>query len=127
MEVSDIFSELPVLATARLHLRRLTEADLDHLFAYTSDLEVARHIRRPLHRSRADAQDYLTSFLDAYHQGGVAPWGIEHKRDGKIIGPVALCIGVLSMPARKCIMPKLARIGGRLYAGSGARRPCVRV
>ncbi len=86
MNVADIFSKLPVLTTERLLLRRLTAADLDNLFAYTSDPEVAKYIRRPLHHSRADAKAYFTTFLDAYRQGDVAPWGIEHRRDRGIIG-----------------------------------------
>ena len=86
MNISDVFGDLPALETEQLRLRRLTEADLDDLFAYTSDPEVARYIRRPLHRSRADTQEYLDTFLDAYRRGEVAPWGIEHKRDRRIIG-----------------------------------------
>jgi len=86
MNIADVFSDLPSLTTERLLLRRLAEADLDDLFAYTSDPEVARYIRRPLHHSRAETQEYLNTFLDAYRRGEIAPWGVEHKRDGKVIG-----------------------------------------
>ncbi len=86
MTISDVFGDLPTLTTNRLCLRRLTHADLPDIFAYTSDPAVAHYIRRPLHHTLTEAQDYLTTFLDAYQRGEVAPWGIEHQHDQKIIG-----------------------------------------
>jgi ribosomal-protein-alanine N-acetyltransferase len=86
LQIGDIFGRLPDLETPRLRLRRLALADLDDVFAYTSDPEVARYIRRPLHTSRAEAEAYLAEQVAKYERGQVAPWGIEHRGDGTIIG-----------------------------------------
>ena len=86
MNDQDFFRELPVLTTSRLLLRPLTMGDVDDVFAYTSDPVVAQHIRRPLHRVRADAEAYVSAFIDSSQRGEPAPWGIEHREDGKLIG-----------------------------------------
>jgi ribosomal-protein-alanine N-acetyltransferase len=86
MSNQDIFRHLPVLITERLKLRPLTVDDVDDVFTYTSDPEVAKFIRRPLHVTRADAEAYVRAFVEAPVRGGASPWGIEHCHDGKLIG-----------------------------------------
>jgi ribosomal-protein-alanine N-acetyltransferase len=86
MNKQEVFRHLPVLITERLKLRPLTMDDVDDVFAYTSDPEVARFIRRPLHETRADAEAYVRAFVEAHGRGEASPWGVEHVQDGKIIG-----------------------------------------
>ena len=86
MNDQDSFRELPVLTTSRLLLRSLTMDDVDDVFAYTSDPVVAQYIRRPLHQVRADAAAYVSTFVENSRRGDPAPWGIQHRADGKLIG-----------------------------------------
>jgi [ribosomal protein S5]-alanine N-acetyltransferase len=86
MEIADIFGQLPELETPRLRLRRLSMDDLDDVYAYTCDPEVAQHIRRPAHANRAEAEAYLAGIVEKHRRGQVAPWGIEHRGDGRVIG-----------------------------------------
>jgi ribosomal-protein-alanine N-acetyltransferase len=86
MEERDVFSDMPTLETDRLLLRRMVSGDLEHIFAYASDPEVARYTSWPAHSSLEDSQEFLDYVLDLYRQGKVAPWGMVHKGDGRLIG-----------------------------------------
>jgi len=86
MEIQDVFGDLPTLTTARLCLRKLAPEDLESIFAYTSDPEVARFTTWQPHASIEVSRDFLTYVLGQYDRGEVAPWGIEHRHDAKVIG-----------------------------------------
>lgn len=44
MEVSEIYSDLPILETDRLLLRKITVEDAEDMFKYGSDPEVSRYV-----------------------------------------------------------------------------------
>lgn len=86
MQVEDVFRDLPSLETDRLRLRRLRLEDAPDVFAYTSDPEVALYTSWDAHESIDVAENFVRWVTDRYARGQVAPWGVEHKDDGKIIG-----------------------------------------
>ena len=81
----------PILVTARLALRRFTEADADHLVRLDGDPEVMRFIDSRT-KSRADVQrDVLPRFLgfyQRYREFGV--FAAETRADGEFVGWFAL-------------------------------------
>jgi ribosomal-protein-alanine N-acetyltransferase len=86
----DVFRELPTLETERLWLRKLRPDDLDDIFEYASDPEVAKYTTWETHKTPADAHTFLASVLERYQTGQIAVWGLEHKSDQKLIGTCAL-------------------------------------
>jgi len=82
----DSFGDLPVLDTPRLRLRKLTLDDADDVFAYASDPEITRYMLWSPHVSIQDSRKFINISIERYKKGLVAPWGIEHKGDRKIIG-----------------------------------------
>jgi ribosomal-protein-alanine N-acetyltransferase len=86
LKVEDVFGDLPVLPTERLRLRRLDLDDAPDVFAYASDPEVSRYTTWEAHKTIQDSLAFLMSAIELYKTFQVAPWGMEHKREAKIIG-----------------------------------------
>jgi ribosomal-protein-alanine N-acetyltransferase len=86
IEMKDVFGQLTTLETDRLVLRRLEADDLEDLFEYASDPELARYTSWPAHESTDDTREFLNHVLALYKNGEVAPWGVVYKADGKLVG-----------------------------------------
>lgn len=86
MEIQDIFGDLPTLETDRLVLRRIVPEDLDSIFEYASDPEVARFTSWSAHLSIENSRAFLTYVMEQYEGSKIAPWGVEYRRDNKMIG-----------------------------------------
>lgn len=86
MYIEDVFADLPELETEHLVLRRVSMSDAEDLFDYASDPEVSRHSTWAPHRSLDDTRQYITTLVNQYKAHHVAPWGIEHKVERKLIG-----------------------------------------
>jgi ribosomal-protein-alanine N-acetyltransferase len=84
MEVKDVFGDSPILETDRLLLRRLEAHDLEDVFEYASDPEVAKHTSWLAHASIEDTRQFLNHVLELYRNGKVAPWGVVYE--GKVVG-----------------------------------------
>jgi len=121
MDVDNIIGVLPRLETERLILRRLTADDAEDIFAYASDPEVTRYLIWEPHQSLADSRAFIAAAVGRYEAGIVAPWGIELKREKKIIGTcdyISLSVG-----------HERAEIGyalSRTYWGQGLMSEAVR-
>ncbi|WP_130858719.1 GNAT family N-acetyltransferase [Gracilibacillus phocaeensis] len=88
MQTEDIYRNMPQLATERLLLRKITMGDLEDIHAYGSNPNVAKYVSWPRHQSLADTKEFLEMTLYQYENALIAPWGIEHKEDHKLIGTV---------------------------------------
>ena len=86
MEVQDIFADLTTVETERLRLRKIVPEDVEGIFAYASDPKVARFTSWSPHTSLKDSQAFLDYVLAQYEDGQIAPWGVEHRGDEKMIG-----------------------------------------
>jgi RimJ/RimL family protein N-acetyltransferase len=75
------------LETDRLILRRLTEADLDHLFELNSDPDVMRYINGGRPTTRAQVEDDLSWFIEYYALfPGYGFWATIEKSTGDFLG-----------------------------------------
>jgi ribosomal-protein-alanine N-acetyltransferase len=86
MKVKDVFGDLPVLETDRLVLRRMEAGDVEDLFAYASDPKVAQYTSWPAHRTIQDSHEFLAYVLELYEKGEVAPWGVVHRSESRLVG-----------------------------------------
>lgn len=86
MEIEKIFGDLPVLETERLVLRKITLADIEDMYSYASNEEVSKYVTWNPHRSISDTRVFVEFILNQYRNQELAPWGIEYKAHGKLIG-----------------------------------------
>lgn len=88
MEIKDIYGNLPRLETERLILRKVAQRDADAMFAYASNDEVTRYVTWKTHQSREESSGYIATAEQRYEAGEIAPWAIEFKENGNMIGTV---------------------------------------
>ena len=88
MHIEQIYGDLPILKTDRLILRKITLEDLDDMFEYASDEEVAQYVTWPAHKTISDTKNFIENILDKYQKKQIAPWGIELKDNGKFVGTI---------------------------------------
>lgn len=84
----EIFTNLPVLETERLRLRKLSIRDASDVFEYASVPEVAEHVTWEYHRNISDSMHFLRIMIQQYDEGMPSPWGIVHKEQGRLIGTI---------------------------------------
>ncbi|MCM3664986.1 GNAT family N-acetyltransferase [Mesobacillus subterraneus] len=88
MKIEDIYSDLPALETERLILRKIKREDVEDIHTYASDPDVSKFVFWDSHQSLSATEDYVDFILGLYENGKIAPWGIQHKEDGKLIGTI---------------------------------------
>jgi [ribosomal protein S5]-alanine N-acetyltransferase len=88
MDIESIYGNLPRIETKRLILRKITKEDVPSVFAYASNSLVSQYVMWNTHKSLADSAAFVTYVLNQYHNGQVAPWAIELKENGEMIGTV---------------------------------------
>ncbi|GAC1333434.1 MAG: GNAT family protein [Chloroflexota bacterium] len=86
MPVENVLAALPSLSSKRLLLRKLRRQDLDDLHALTSDPRVTDTLSWETHRSVESSRLYLEGLIERYDRAELAPWGVEHRADGCLIG-----------------------------------------
>lgn len=121
MEVYDIFHDLPTLETERLTLRKVQEHDLKSMYEYGSDPEVSKYLPWERHRSIEDTRRFLKYILERYKNGELAPWAIEYKEDGKMIGTIDF---VSWYPSHK--IAEIGYVLHRSYWGRGLMTEAVK-
>ncbi|TMW71872.1 GNAT family N-acetyltransferase [Alteribacter natronophilus] len=82
------FSNLPVLETARLRLRPFQLEDAPDLFSYASSALVSRFLPWEAHRTLSDSEEFVSFILKQYEEGRPAPWAVELKETGNVIGTI---------------------------------------
>src|SRR6266568_2705768 len=82
----SIFTDLPVIETERLLLRKMSPDDAEEMFAYASDPEVARYTIWDRHTSIEDSRGFLAAVQESYRCNQAAAWVVVHRADGKLIG-----------------------------------------
>lgn len=88
MEIEEIYGELPILETDRLILRKMTMEDAEDLFAYGSNEEAAKYVTWDVHKTIEDSRNFIDFVLSQYENKKVAPWAIESKENGRMIGTI---------------------------------------
>ncbi|MDR0267279.1 GNAT family N-acetyltransferase [Paenibacillus sp.] len=111
----------PVLETERLILRKLTVNDVGDVFDYCSDEEISKFTTWYSHQTLDDSKQYVDHVIGLYEENSIAPWGIEDKKTGKIIGTVGF---VYWNP--KQARAELAYALGRAYWNKGLMSEAAR-
>jgi [ribosomal protein S5]-alanine N-acetyltransferase len=88
MEVETTFNNLPILETERLLLRKITLEDVDDMYSYASNKEVSKYVTWETHHTLYDTKVFVEFILTQYENKKIAPWGIEYKENGKLIGTI---------------------------------------
>ncbi|MHB1152324.1 MAG: GNAT family N-acetyltransferase [Eubacteriales bacterium] len=81
-----IFSKIPVIETARLKLRCLSQSDFRDMYRYACREDVTRYLLWDPHNSPEYTSRYLNQLQIQYSAGEFFDWGIEYKADGIMIG-----------------------------------------
>ncbi|GAB2540588.1 GNAT family N-acetyltransferase [Gracilibacillus alcaliphilus] len=88
MQIEDIYRNFPSLATERLLLRKITMDDLNDIYYYGSNANVAKYVSWPKHETHTDSKEFIEMTLYQYENNLISPWGIEHREDQKLIGTI---------------------------------------
>src|SRR5699024_4119450 len=88
VEIEQIYRDLPTLYTERLILRKVMITDVNDMYVYASDKEVSKYVTWDTHQSVIDTKEYVNVLLEKYDNMQVAPWAIELKETGKMIGTI---------------------------------------
>lgn len=78
------------METGRLILRAFTENDVEDIYEYASDEEVAAFLVWDPHKTRDDTYDFLNMSKEIFHNSDNIDWGIELKEEGKLIGAISI-------------------------------------
>ena len=85
--IYKIFSNLPVIHTERLTLRKIRVSDTDDMFEYARQPEVTRYLTWYPHRNREYTKEYLEYLGSRYATGDFYDWAITlDSEGGKMIG-----------------------------------------
>ena len=92
MRIKDILFELQNLTTKNLILRELSLSDSEDMYEYAKDEEVAKYVLWEPHDSIEDSFEFIGWVINKYNNKQIAPWGIELKTNGKLIGTIGFII-----------------------------------
>ena len=82
---------VPEIVTERLRLRRMTEADLEDWYRLVfSDPEVMRYLPSGVPVPMTRTREVHGRWEDGWTRRGLAPWGIELRATGRLIGHCGL-------------------------------------
>ncbi|AYG00071.1 GNAT family N-acetyltransferase [Lactococcus allomyrinae] len=84
-----ILAEHETFETNRLILRKISLADAEDMFEFTSDPEVARYVTYPPHENLDITKDGIVNY---FIPNRLENWGIVDKATNKVIGTIALWI-----------------------------------
>jgi len=83
--------EVPEVATERLRLRRLVEDHVDRWYRIVfNDPEVMRYLPSGVPVGIERTRDVFRRFENGWSRRGMAPWGVELKENGELIGHCGL-------------------------------------
>lgn len=88
MKIEEIFGDLPELETERLILRKITLHDVEDIYSYCSNEEVSKYVTWDTHQALDDTTNFVKFVLNQYENRKIAPWAIEYKKNGKLIGTI---------------------------------------
>ncbi|WP_085524038.1 GNAT family N-acetyltransferase [Tuberibacillus sp. Marseille-P3662] len=87
MEIEGLLKGMPTLETDRLLLRKLSLNDLDDIFEFSSDPEVAHHMTWEINKSKDETLNHFIKIvIDGYEKGQSAEWALVLKESHKVIG-----------------------------------------
>jgi len=85
-ELQKIFSDIPVLNTDRLVLRRMSKRDASDMYEYSHLDKVTEYLLWHSHGDLDHTKRYLSLLEKDYRMGNFYDWGVTLKDTGKLIG-----------------------------------------
>jgi ribosomal-protein-alanine N-acetyltransferase len=110
------------IETARLVMRRWTDADREPFAAMNADPEVMRYFPAPL--TRAESDELIDRIEERFHADGYGLWALERRDDGAFLGFTGLAPVPSGLPFAPALEVgwRLARAAwGHGYATEAAR------
>ncbi len=86
INLKNVFSDIPPMASDRLILRRMKETDADDMFEYASAEETTRFLLWQPHKTKRFTKNYLKFIQKQYKSGEFYDWAVTLKDSGKMIG-----------------------------------------
>lgn len=80
------FEPFPDLNTERLSLKRITNADINEVFAIRSNPQLMKYVPRPVAKTPDDAQLVINKINEGINTKQTLNWGMYIKTTGKLIG-----------------------------------------
>jgi ribosomal-protein-alanine N-acetyltransferase len=91
MNITDAFSQFPILTTDRLRLRQVQSSDRAALFEMWSDPKATRYLQHLAHASVEDTDIYLHATTMRYQRREAITWAITFQdRDAELLGTCSL-------------------------------------
>lgn len=84
--IENSLAEQPTFETKRLTLRSICIDDVDDIFEFSSDPEVAHHMTWEVNRTKSETLFFINFVLGGYKTGTSADWAIVEKVSQKVIG-----------------------------------------
>lgn len=84
----EFFKKQKIYQTNRLKLRQFKVDDVDSMYTYTSNPNVAKYCSWPVYQTIEEAQKYIQFILTCYEKQVLAPWAIEIVETGEMIGAI---------------------------------------
>ncbi|MBQ9086406.1 MAG: GNAT family N-acetyltransferase [Clostridia bacterium] len=81
-----IFSDIPMLETPRLLLRKMKVSDAEDMFDYAKRPDVTAYLLWSPHTSRSYTEDYLRYLQSRYALGEFYDWAVVDRESGRMIG-----------------------------------------
>ncbi|HAN21820.1 MAG TPA: GNAT family N-acetyltransferase [Clostridiales bacterium] len=81
-----IFSDMPVIETKRLILKKIELDNANDMYAYASLDQVTRYLLWTPHLNIEETKGYIEYLQKQYRKGNYADWGLNCKSDGVFIG-----------------------------------------
>ncbi len=80
------FKPFPVLETARLLLRKITNDDVEEILLLRGNPETMKYIPRPLAKTKENALEHIATIEDKIENNEGINWAITFKNNTKLIG-----------------------------------------
>ncbi len=88
MPIEKYPSELPLIKTNNLLLRKLTLADADDVYAYARIPQVTKYVIWEPHQSKTESENFIQLLHELFEKKEQLIWGIEFEPDKKIVGTI---------------------------------------
>lgn len=85
-KIKEVFTNIPVIETERLVLRKIVPEDADDMFLYSSRADVTEYLTWSPHKTPEEAHRYTRLLQKKYAAGAFWDFGIVEKASGKLIG-----------------------------------------
>jgi ribosomal-protein-alanine N-acetyltransferase len=87
MQIEEFLKTIPNFETDRLILRKIEINDLEDIFEFSSDPEVAHHMTWEVNKSKEETlNNFINVVIENYEKGQTGSLAMVHKESNKVIG-----------------------------------------